>query len=59
MRLLHNSERYKNKNTRSPTPVLPTSVYTCIHIVNCTAESYINGNTWSRMFVLHSLYSLS
>ena len=55
--LSHNSKSYKNKNARSSAPVLPTSVYTCIHIVNCKVKSYINGNTWSRTCALIPLCS--
>ena len=33
MRLSHNSEKLQEKVARSPAPVLPTCVYTCIHVV--------------------------
>ena len=48
---------YKKKFARSPAPVLPTCVYTCIHVVNCTAKSYVNDNTWSRTCALIPLCS--
>ena len=49
-------ESYK-KTARSPATVLPTCVYTCVHVVNCTAKSYANNNTWSRTCALIPLHS--
>ena len=43
---------YKKKFVRSPASVLPTCVYICTHVVNCTAKSYVNDNTWSRTCAL-------
>ena len=48
---------YKKKSARSSAPVLPTCVYTCIHVVNYTAKSYVNDNTWSRTCALIPLCS--
>ena len=39
-------------SARSLAPVLPICVYTCIHVVNYTAKSYVNDNTWSRTCAL-------
>ena len=44
-------------SARSLAPVLPTCVYTCIHVVNYTAKSYVNDNTWSRTCALIPLCS--
>mgnify|MGYP003692046561 CR=1 FL=1 len=45
------------KSAWSPAPVLPTYVYTCIHVVNHTAKSYVNDNTLSRTCALIPLCS--
>ena len=44
-------------SARSLAPVLPTCVYTCIHVVNNTAKSYVNDNTWSCTCALIPLCS--
>ena len=45
-------KKLEKKSARSLAPLLPTCVYTCIHVVNYTAKSYVNDNTWSRTCAL-------